>query len=52
MNKLVDDNLQTIVKRINQKNEMLKRQRELKEKLQKRNDEIRSLNHQKAMFEQ
>lgn len=52
LNEVVDENLKLIVLRINRKNELLKKQRDLQEKLQKRNDEIRSLHYQQQMFEQ
>lgn len=43
LNDIVDENLQIVVLKINRKNELLKKKRDLQEKLQKRNDEIRSL---------
>lgn len=43
LNSLVDKNLKKIVERINVKNELMKRQRMLREKLQKRLDEVRSI---------
>lgn len=45
LNKLVDEQLYQVVKKINEKKEGEKLNRELKEKLQKRQDEVNSLEY-------
>lgn len=45
LNQLVDKQLQQVVEKINVKKELEKKKRELLQKLQKRHDELQSLEH-------
>lgn len=52
MNKLVDKQLELVVEKINQKKVLEKQNRELCQKLQKRQDEVNSLEHQRGVIVQ